>query len=283
MGRVFSLEEVKKRKIPEIESFRVVIEEAKEKLSDDRSVIGAVHYGSTLRGDFSIKSYVDIFVFHNGEGVFFTLEEIVLFAKELFVPVEFVLLDIEMAEKGVHPFNDGLYSSHLRWATEHDGVIKRNPFEILKIKEANPDITLKTFFTIVTGKLEKGICELAWFDGEKKYDFLGKVLEAPIKTAEYVLYQKGKVVFSWLKQEIIKNYLVYVEDRRLIEMFREVIGVDEGYSRALNMILRNRDIDQSDEIKYKQILYWIERNTIPKVMEFVKGNVLKWKLNKKHA
>jgi predicted nucleotidyltransferase len=276
MGRVFSLEEIKEKKVPEIESFEIVIEKAREKLSNDRNVIGAVHCGSTLpqRNDFSVRSDIDLFVLYNDERIFSTIQEIILFAKNLFVPVDFMPLDIKMAKMNIHPFNDDYFSSHVKWAAKHGGAIKRNPFEVLEIKETNPEIVLKAFFTVITKNLERSICELLRFDGEKKYILLGKILEAPIKMVGYILYSEGKSAFSWQKQEIIKDYLANVGNSHLIEILQELIKVDRDYTEILNKISQSPHIDSRDQKTYKEMLYWIERNATPKVMEFIKDNAV---------
>lgn len=280
LGRVFSWEEIIEGKVPTRQDFQVIKEVVREKLINNKKVVGALFLGSILRGDFSERSDIDVLVLHD-ENIFSDLTELITFAKKKFVPLQIIPVDIAMARQGIHTLSEGNFIEHLKWAAENGGVIKENPLKFIKIEEIEPKIVLMTTFRVISKAVAKSICELSLYEGEKKMILLAKLLEAPMHIVTQVIWYKRKENPEVVREKVIESYFEIVRDEKVIRLLQEILNIDKEYSEILKRIRKQENIKPFSklenikpyEVEYKLTLRKIEE-IAPKIFEFVKSNTL---------
>jgi predicted nucleotidyltransferase len=271
LGRIFSWEEIIEGKVPTRQDFQMVKKVVREKLINNKKVIGALFIGSILRGDFNERSDVDVLVLHRGD-VFPDLRELVSLAKKKFVPLQIIPVEIEMARLGIHTLSEGNFIEHLKWAARNSGIIKENPLKFIKIEKIEPKTVLMTTFGVISKAVAKSICELSLYEGEKKMILLGKLLEAPMHIVTQIIWYKRKENPEVVKKKVIESYCETVRDEKAIRLLWEIISVEEEYSKTLKRILRRKN-KKPYEAEYKLILRKIEE-IAPQIFEFIKTNIL---------
>jgi len=270
VGRIFSLEEITERKIPKLESFTQVIQKLGKELATNKRVDAALLYGSALWRDFSIRSDLDCLVIYNDSAIFSDLKELITSAKKLFVPLEIVAIDQEMAKIGISSFGQGSFIHHLKRATKEGGVIKGDPFSVLRIRESDRGEILKRTIAIILTKLHKALCELSRFNGEKRIILLGKILSAPMNIVRTAVWAKGISIPDESKKEVLRAYLG-VADETSRSLLTSILRIDEEYSEMLERILKQHNPDLYKE-EYAEMLRKIEEIGQNDILEFIRHN-----------
>jgi len=272
MGRIFSWEEIEHGKIPELKSFREVVEKVRKELAFNEKVETAILCGSALRDDLSITSDIDCVVIYNDETVFLALKGLIAYAKALYVPLEIIPIDIRMIKMGIHSLN-GSFLQHLKRVAKEGGIIKGDPILIFRPTEdnrTNSYTKLRDTFEEISSKLNRALCELSRFEGEKRIFNLGKILEAPMDIVRQIIWAQEIPIINESKEEVLKAFWT-IADKTSKKLLVKVLEVDEEYSELLEKILK-----QSAPGPYKDeyigILKKIEEIGQNEALEFIVYN-----------
>lgn len=271
MGRIFSWEEIIEGKIPRSVDFKIAGQRVEVEICTNDKIVGALFFGSILRNDLTVQSDIDVLILYRG-NIIKDLRELVFMAKLQFVPLQIIPLKVKIANRGIHTFNEGEFFSHLQWAAENGGVVKANPLRFIRIRKTEPKRVLERTFQVILGQTMRGICELSYYEGEKRMILLSKLLEAPMHIVRAVIWYKGAKNPAETNEKTIKFYCKIVKKKKLIELLQEILGVQKEYSEILERILKQKD-RRPYEKKYEAILKKIEK-TLEKVPTFIEANAL---------
>lgn len=264
MGKVFSWEEIVTGKIPKLENFSVVQEQIFLELEKCNEVIGGVVCGSVLRGDHNVRSDLDCLLVHDGKNVFRVIEllqDLDSFAKELFIPVEFILVDKRVAHT---PTIERSFGMHLDWSARNGGCIKKNPVSMISF-HLNLKQELQNYVRLKFSKLTKQWIKYPKSSSEQRFHLLQKILEAPVYIARKIIRWQGvDISFDDSKKIIVELYLKHFNNSKSSEFFKEVVDSDLLYSRKLL-----QQLECPKEESYHKTLREIEV-IVPNVLEFIR-------------
>lgn len=269
LGKVFSWDEIKDNKVPQLESFSTVTKCVKNKLETTDGIIGSILCGSILFNKYTVRSDIDCVVIYDPSqrrNVVKTLRNIHQAAKALYVPVELIPLDIHTISTPLHHIEPS-FAAHLQCAVENGGIIKRNPLPLFSFENINPDENVLGYFRNKLRKLEKGISEIPTMESEL-YRFLQKVLEAPGHVARKILWWNKVQIPNDSKQEVIRHYPQIASTQEL-ELFIKLIEADDKYTKELL-----RQLQQLNENRYQQTIKDV-KNIVWDTLEFVRLNAFR--------
>lgn len=264
MGKVFSWKEIANGQIPRLDDFSIVQSLIVSELEKRNEIIGGVICGSVIRGDHNVRSDVDCLVVHSGQNILKIiglLQELNRFANQLYVPVEFIPVDIRVAHT---PTVEMSFGMHLDWSVRNGGCIKTNPIPMLSF-ELDMGQELQNYVRLKLNKLTKRWIKYPEASFEQRFHFLQKILEAPIYIARKIIRWKGvDISFDDSKRRIVELYSEHFNDSQSSEFFREAVATDAGYTAKLLQQLKC-----SDEGAYLKVLEEIEL-IVPDVLEFIR-------------
>lgn len=243
MGRLFSWKDVKEKRVPQPSSFVMVERRIGVTLTDANSIIGGLICGSTLYGNHTQRSDIDCVAVYDpncfGEATEI-FQQLSKFANSLYVPLEIMSFDLDIAKTRLHDI--GLsFAAHLHNAATNGGIIKEDPLPFFNF-DLGFDLTEdnRGYLRNKLKTMKKGINSLDTMRATKLYDFLKKVLEAPIHIARRMLQLSRVEMPDDSKQEVLNHY-AKVATLREMELFQRVVGVDSAYTDELVSQLENPD------------------------------------------
>lgn len=265
MGKVFSWDELVKGQTPKLESFGLVRNKIALELEKCPAIVGAVTCGSVLRGDHSIRSDFDCLVVYDGKSLsqlVELLQGLNNFSKQLYVPVEFIPLDIRLARCPPIEYSFGL---HLEWAARNGGCIKKNPIPMLTLDESDLEHEIRYYVRLKLSKLTKRWIKYPDSTPDERFRFLQKVLEAPVYIARKIIrWRRIDISFDDSKRAIKRIFSEHFSESEFLRLFNEVVGGDTVYTEKLLQQFGN-----PDEAQYAEALAKIER-VVPNVLEFLR-------------
>ncbi|MFH1427045.1 MAG: nucleotidyltransferase domain-containing protein [Patescibacteria group bacterium] len=269
MGKVFSWYEIIEHKVPELQNFPKVTDRANLLITGCQAIIGAIIYGSILRNDHSRRSDIDGIILFKGKmrlEAMKILQEIDYYTNKLHVPLEFIPIDDRLADTSMHSIELSFYN-HLSWAAKNGGVVKFNPLPFISFNKANINEELKNYLRYKNSRLYKAwpsLCQMQ----QRHYEFMQKILEAPIYIARKMLRWRN-VDLNDDSKKVIKNlYPRYFPHIDLITCFKQVNSIDDEYTEILSQQTKN-----PNEKKYAKTLEKI-KSVIPAVFDFILLNML---------
>jgi predicted nucleotidyltransferase len=264
MGKVFSWEEIVAGEVPKLEDFGIVQRQIVSELEENNEIIGGVICGSVVRGDHNVRSDVDCLVVHSGQNVpriIGLLQELNKYAKQLYVPVEFIPVDIRVAHIPTVEISFGM---HLDWSARNGGCIKTNPIPMLSF-DLDMGQELQNYVRLKLNKLTKRWIKYPEASPEHRFHFLQKILEAPVYIARKIIRWQGvDISFDDSKRRIVELYSEHFNGSESSEFFREAVITDVDYTAKLLQQLKC-----SDEMEYSSVLKEIEA-IVPNVLEFIR-------------
>ncbi len=264
MGKVFSWEEIASGKIPKLEDFGIILGLIVSELERCNEIIGGVICGSVIRGDHNIRSDVDCLVVHSGQNILKIiglLQELNRFAKRLYVPVEFIPVDIRVAHT---PTVEMSFGMHLDWSARNGGCIKTNPIPMLSF-DLDMGQELQNYVRLKLNKLTKRWIKYPEASSEQRFHFLQKILEAPIYIARKIVRWQGvDISFDDSKRRIAELYSEHFNGSESSGFFKEAVLADVSYTTKLLQQLKC-----CDEVEYSNVVQEIEA-IVPDVLEFIR-------------
>jgi predicted nucleotidyltransferase len=267
MGKVFTWNEVKEKKVPGPENFEIVAQAIRQTLKTDPYVIFATLFGSMVNGGADIRSDIDCFLLYDAEHellIMKALHDLQYMAKHHHVPVNFVPCDTTIAQTHMHLFGP-LFRQHLYMAGLAGGGIKCD-VEKSFAPSITPRQEAEEFFRAKMYTLQEGYSEVLYASDEKQASVLKKSLEAPIHIARKILGALCHKV-DGTKSEILQAYQKRAP-ACLVEQLRYLVEVDARYTRDLKRHLLVRH-----EAEYRNTLKLLVTQ-VPHAISFVRGNIV---------
>lgn len=197
MGRVFTFDEIQTDTIPRRRDFPVLVDIIRDELGQSLIVPGAVIYGSVLRGDYSIRSDVDVLMLYEPgrEGEIVDLQQWLQDkAKSLAIPLQLIAVDADMAKAGDHRLPP-MCLEHLGRAASH-GFIKKNPLDYIQPLPITYHRDLQQYLTGKRDAFNHALGCLRVMSEERRADVLGKALSFPVYVARKMLQYANPTVFE---------------------------------------------------------------------------------------
>ncbi len=273
MGRVFSADDLWKRKILMLSDFDEVSHEVKERLSACDGVIGGLMFGSVLWKHYTKRSDLDCLVLYdsclvriNPNQLFLELNK---FAAGFYVPLQLIGIDVAIAQVGLSDVGPSFFT-HLQLAVNYGGIIKKNPLPFFKPPAMSFAEDAREYLRRKWRKMQNGVNSLLTLQTCDLFRFLQKVLEAPIHIARKMLHVSSVLMETDSKQEVIAHYSKIASAKEL-ELFEKIVGIDSEYSAELDRQWKNFDIKSS----YKKMIDKIKA-TAYDTLEFTKLNLLRF-------
>lgn len=265
MGRVYTWQNLQEGNVPEMHAMDYVIRYMSRVLETmlpaDRDLItGAVVCGSISRKDgWAMRADVDCFVLyrHQHEKTVFThLQDVVLHAKLMHVPVSFIPCDTKLAETSFHHVGE-TFREHLQQSVDRGHLVFADPLDGLapgaeRYEEVSGYMRVKLY------SLQEAHTKRTIFTPEEEVRYLQKMLEAPMHVARKML-----AVFDCLeydgKQAVLEQYEGFFP-AKLAHSLQLLIALDDEYSAVLLQQVRRlgKPVDARElreiEREYRHIL-----------------------------
>lgn len=271
MGKVFSWDELEKGKIPRLSDFSVVANKIRHDLEACDAILGAALCGSVIWNHHNQRSDIDCVVVYNPEKrheAISIFQEINLVASDLFVPVNLMTLDADIAKKRVHHIGFSLIA-HLGCAAANGGIVKRSPVPFLAYDNALAAEDVRGYFRSRLRRFEEGLIRLSSMDDCDLVKFLQAVLEAPVHVARTVMLLTGMELVDDSKRAIVANY-PNITGARELELFQRITTVDKNYTEELFVQLQH-----PDKARYFSAINNIKA-IAPAALEFVRLNAIRF-------
>ena len=281
MGKLFTFSEMRLGAVPSPETdFPKALRILAEDLSGTAEVVGALVFGSALRRDHDERSDIDVLVVLSqyDQQTLRQLMRIFLRVRALHIPLQFVFVDEELGELGIHTITADL-RVHLEWAEQrslilspkkspedliHSAVIKQNPLLFIKPMGQMVDATTQ----YIAGKFASLLKHYISFYSESEEaqaQALGKALDISTYLARKMLFVKG-VELSVDRKDAVGHEYVRHFPPHLQRLYREIEGIRR---RAKNMQKNMlKDPDRATHQRYFEYIH----GEVPKIMEFVRQN-----------
>lgn len=276
MGRVFSWEEIQNRRIPGLAVFK----KAKEIIPIhllEAGAIGGLFYGSDKP---SMRSDIDCLVIYRPTAdhrikLMCACERMNRWADKHFVKIDWLLIDVEMAESGNHSIGPSFFA-HLLAAATKRRLFGKNPLTSITVSSSEQEHDVLNYLSRKAEKLTEACTRLPFMEEMERLQYYQKVLEVSYHVARkslWFLCSHNPSVKSLLsKQELILRYtreLKGMDDDRLNDLFRSLIDVDQWYTKTLTENLKS----PQDPLLYQATLKTIEAR-FSEAIEFVRLNAL---------
>jgi predicted nucleotidyltransferase len=272
MGKVFSWDEVKEKKIPSIADFTNVVREIRFNLEKAEGVIGGTFFGSTLWNCHNFRSDIDCIVVYDPRRQLEFIEvlwKINRIAADCYVPLEIVPLDLDTVRNSLHSIGPS-FAAHLRRAVEKGGVIKENPLPFFAFEGQSDIEDVRGYFCHKLQRLQKGWSLLPVMETAELHRFLQKVIETPIHVARKILWwrnRENREMNDDSKKAVFNSYCKFAGERER-KLLEKIIIADRGYTVVL--------IGQLQELNEDLYFKAIEelKSLVGDVLSFVKFNAL---------
>ena len=267
VGQVFTWEVLSSGKVPQEESFRVVMEKLRATLGAESSVVSALLFGSVVRGDSNIRSDIDCGVIYETEqepAAVAAMHSVDRLACSLHVPINFVPCDTVLASTRLHHLGTS-FTQHLQTSIAAGGLIKGDFLGFLA-PTLPTQLEVETYIEAKMYKLQESYAQMASFSDERLAVFLKKVLEAPMHVARKMLVH-GDLLRGDSKVKVHERYL-QVMPQHLGEQLFSLVLTDAWYSEELatQRLFLN-------EARYEKAIDHLKRN-VPHVLRFLRSNIL---------
>ncbi len=236
MARVFTWDELRTDAIPRPEAFSYISNQLRRDLAAEPAVIGALLYGSTLRGDCDERSDIDaLLIYRPG-----TQEIIVSLQQHLrsaaagrFVPLRIIAVDSELALRGSHSFYP-MYHAHLCGAACAGGIIKEDPLSYIAPKRMTYLEEVHGYLVRKCGSFDRALESLAVMSDAELAAVLGKALSFPVHAARKML-QCLAPDFDLTddSKAVVRAHYQRLNIAHSVDLFHELLGMERRYVEAL--------------------------------------------------
>ncbi len=235
MGRVFSYAAIAEGRVPHISAFAPFVQRLRTAIERSSAIAGATVFGSSLYGDWTRRSDVDVCILyysHRQGDKDRLIQKIAEDAANRSVPIQVVTVSTELAPTGLHTIDAGLLH-HLRRANQLGGLIKASPLVGLKTDHLRMRTHVKTYVSRKLQSLDQRIGTYPAL-GQERYDFLADVLNVPIYVARKVLELRGVRLANDSRRHVLAAW----QDEETADQLHRIAAVDDWYSRKVAEQLR---------------------------------------------
>ncbi len=235
MGKVFTWEEVIRDHVPCLDSFDEMGKLLRRELENSSVVVSALILGSFLRRDHSVRSDIDTLVVYpferRTEAVEF-LRGLKARAKQLYVPIEFISLDVELAMTPDHHIAS-TFLEHFRMAAQDGGVIKQDPLSLIHANSDGFRQDTRGYLIHKMRTFEKGEVSFFVASEERRFQTIEKALQLPVYVARKMLRCFDVEMLSGdSKAEVARLYPSLGIDGAS-EILSEIREMDRAYTVSL--------------------------------------------------
>ena len=240
MGRIFTWEEVKDKKIPTLRDFSFVVKLIKQELSHCKGVLSAVLCGSVLWDSFTPRSDIDLVVVYDGKEknkIINVLQRIVCQALCLYVPVEIIPIDYCILNSTFQPL-DPSFILHLQLSLKKGGLIVGESLLFsLSPNKAAFEEDVYYYIRRKIHKLEKGITCFLVVEPYEFCRFIQKAAETPFHLVRKILcYQEIEMLQGGSKESVISLFSDFATQKEK-ELINRIFEIDKAYTRKLEQHL----------------------------------------------
>lgn len=269
MGKVFSWEEVRSGSIPCLESFDEMGELLKRELEDSPVVASALLLGSFLRRDHSVRSDIDTLVIYPLEQrteAVALLRDLKARAKRLYVPIEFISLDVELAMTPDHHIAS-TFLEHFRMAARDGGVVKQDPFSMIHSNCDGFREDTRGYLIHKMRTFEKGEISLPTASEERVLQTIEKALQLPVYAARKMLRCFDvEMLHGDSKAEVARLY-PSLGIAGTADILAEIREMDLVYTTSLS-----QQLVCPDRVEYDRVVETL-KSAIPLALEFARKNL----------
>lgn len=234
MGRVFTWEDVLTGHLPDPpeEKYPLAIRHLRAELERSNSVIGALHFGSLVRDDWTIRSDVDCLVLTEdslpSQGA--DLAAIVMHANEEWnVEISFEIVQLNAGKSGRHTIGP-MFLDYLR-RVEAGNIIKQDPTALLSPSCFSSKVELVNYLMVQEERLRSGYLLHPSFTAEKYCHFLRKVSESGIHIARKHLQYRGHI--NALSRQTVIDMYGALFGGVASEILQQLVAVDCAYTKEM--------------------------------------------------
>ena len=244
MSKVFTKKEFKMGNIPRLEAFGAVGAIVRRELQASPAVIAGLIYGSVLRGDYSVRSDIDVILLYPYEqhGAVVALQQhLQSVAQTRFIPMRTIAVDVDLARHGDHMFFP-MYHEHLRMAAASGGVVKDDPNNWIEPKAMTYRVEAHGYLTQKSGGFDRVTELLPLATEEQVAVALSKALSFPIHAARKMLQCLAP---DWMGDDDGKATVAALYPRLGIaggvDLFFELLGFERMYAEGLAELMVRPD------------------------------------------
>ena len=265
MGKVFTWKEVVRKRVPQLEDFVLTIDLLRKAFAPEGSIVGAVAFGSAVRGDYDLRSDIDCFVLYDRAQeyeAFEVMQSVTMMANLRRVPLTCVPCDTLVSATRMHHIGSSL-RKHLEVSSRIGGLLKGDPLRhIANVRSREEEVEEYLRFKLYGIQEASGAART--FSEERFVSYLKKLLEAPMHVARKVLVHR-KLLEGDSKREVFASYVKYM-GRELSDHLERLISLDALYTEELREQLRC-----PHEKGYRMMLQKISSGS-EDVISFVRAN-----------
>lgn len=266
MGKVFTHDDVRQGRVPNLESFKIQQQKVREALLQESSVESALIFGSVARGDHSIRSDFDcavVYQWESHEVALSLMERLCVEASWMHVPLAFTLCDSGVAQTRAHYFGPG-FRAHLKRAGRVGGSIKgdvsKHFAQSWPLKEE-----VLSYVAHKLHKLQAGRVAYCSQDDGYQTRYLQKMLEAPLHVARKTLLCCVNAELE-TKADVLRVYRTEMSSEMANEL-EALLEIDRLYTEELQARLVDHDM-----YEYEQHLGRLF-NEADRFIAFVRSNI----------
>lgn len=271
MGKVFTKTEFEMGNIPRHEAFGAVGAIVRQEMLSSPAVTAGLIYGSFLRGDYSVRSDIDVVVLYPYEqhGAVVALQQhLQSVAQTRFIPIRIIAVDVDLVRHGDHMFFP-MYHEHLRMAAASGGVVKDDPNNFIQPKAMTYRVEAQGYLTQKSNGFDR-VTELFPLATEERVAVaLSKALSFSVHTARKMLQCLAP---DWLGADDSKAAVTVLYPRLGIagggDLFFELLQFDHMYTKGLV-----EQMARSDVILYGALLERL-KPALPLARQFARVNLL---------
>jgi predicted nucleotidyltransferase len=288
MGRVVPFSEIKN--LPTKETFPKAIADLRSelgKIKEEGLIRGAMLYGSSAIGTYTLRSDIDCIVISNegkeGRVDYLLSENYTRFRKAYGIPVQFVHYSDADVEDGVHSITPHLHT-HLKLVEKETEIIGESPAGLIGEKQDILYDAKECLIYMFNTLKRKGMVELRYHMMEQDAEYF-KVLQKAVEMPANAIRTVFAAVDNWPMLEgrptdrtpqIYDEYARYMVNHLnhpdLHDMLNSIIKVDKEYTSILERLRSDFDDSTKSHEEYQLMLLQLE-NTIPLTTSFVKENL----------
>jgi predicted nucleotidyltransferase len=270
MGQVFTWEAIRAGKIPKRENFHTVAKYLQNTLATEPSVVSALLFGSVVRGDFNVRSDIDVVVIYETERekeAMVAMHHINQRAQDLHVPINFTPCDTLLAQTRLHHLGSS-FMRHLQASIDAGGLIKGDLVSMLA-PTVTPEDEIESYIKMKMYNMQESMAQMTSFSEERLVSFYKKALEASTHVARKMLIYEGTLVGD-SKKQVQERYWETMPPE-LAHLFDGLVGHDRFYTELLEAQLQN----PCERVYNRGLRELMVDNCLPQTLRFLRLNIIR--------
>lgn len=270
MGQVFTWKAIRSGEIPKRENFHTVATHLRDTLAAEPSVVSALLFGSVVRGDFNIRSDIDVVVMYETDRereAMATMHRVDKYARGLHVPINFTPCDTLLAQTRLHHLGSS-FMRHLQVSVDAGGLIKGDLVGMLA-PTVSPEDEIESYIKMKMYNMQESMAQMTSFSEERLVSFYKKALEASMHVARKILIYEGTLVGDSKKQ--VQGRYRETMPLQLAQLFDGLVGHDRSYTDLLEAQLQN----PCERVYHRGLGELMVGKCLPQTLQFLRLNIVR--------